>query len=323
MASSYDPRMNNRTTFLKSTMEKLAEKQMKNGLHARFLENCLEDNIVPKGLRLSLKVHIGNDVESRKFQESIDSLLEKVSLEVCERLKEEHQRRMLKLGKDLEEHRTELKSLIKGNIGIFDEELYKKTESKKDGILPSQLKKLENLQREKNRFPEQRGKSSWKITSEKSKKYQQPKESAKDTNFISVKSKRAKTKNLTHNTQQPRTKMGQVSPSGITHQPQHTEQSNKPVQNNLMSNQAKNVSAPGTQKATYADVVKNGAKKNTKESSTTLITTMKSLIETLKDLLQTTQTDEKIEGLSEYRIRTDGRKKRKDKRKSKEEKKLY
>ncbi|KAK3591891.1 hypothetical protein CHS0354_005101 [Potamilus streckersoni] len=211
---------------------------------------------------------------------------------------------MFKLGKELEEQRPELKSLIK--------ELFKKTESKKDGILPSQLKKLKNLQRENNRFPEQR------------EYHQQPKESAKDTNFISVKSKRDNNKNFTRNTQQPRTEMGQATPSGITHQQQQqTEQNNKPIQNNLLSNQAKNVSAPDTQKAIYADVVKNGVTKITKESSTTLMTAMESLIETLKDLLQKTQTDERIEGLSEYRIRMDGRKKRKDKRKSKEGKKLY
>ena len=97
MASVHDPRIINRIPYLKSTIERLAEKQMRNGLHVRFLENCLEDNLVPSGLQLKLKIHIGNDAEAKKFQESIDSLLGKVSLEICDRLKEEHQRRVMKI----------------------------------------------------------------------------------------------------------------------------------------------------------------------------------------------------------------------------------
>ncbi|KAL3872889.1 hypothetical protein ACJMK2_036070 [Sinanodonta woodiana] len=148
MASTHDPHSINRIPYLKLTIEKLAEKQMKNGLHVRFLENCLEDDLVPSGLRLKLKIHIGNDETSKKFQESIDSLLKRVSLEICDRLKEVHQRRAIKLGNELKEHRDELKSIIKGNTGIFDEELFKKTESKKEKLLTCQIAKLQKLKRE-------------------------------------------------------------------------------------------------------------------------------------------------------------------------------
>lgn len=326
MASTHDPRSINRIPYLKSTIEKLAEKQMKNGLHVRFLENCLEDDLVPSGLRLKLKIHIGNDETSKKFQESIDSLLKKVSLEICDRLKEVHQRRAIKLGNELEEHRDELKSIIKGNTGIFDEELLKKTESKKEKLMACQIAKLQKLNKERNNYTGQQETIALQITNEKSKRSnQKPKESAKADKFVSVKTKRKVTQYRERN-EQPMNEI-KVSPTaGITIGPKHKEHINLSVQNRSKINQAKNLIAPGTQKVTYADAVKNGAKKITQESSNTNITilaTIQKLMGTLTNLLQTTQREEKIGDLLKWKTRTDGGKKGKEDRKSKEERKLY
>ncbi|KAL3866854.1 hypothetical protein ACJMK2_044113 [Sinanodonta woodiana] len=174
MASTHDPRSINIIPYLKSTIEKLAEKQMKNGLHVRFLENCLEDDLVLSGLRLKLKIHIGNDETSKKFQESIDSLLKKVSLEICDRLKEVHQRKAIKLGNELEEHRDELKSIIK--------------ESKKEKLMACQIAKLQKLNKERNNYTGQQETIALQISNEKSKRSnQKPKESAKaDEIFILI-----------------------------------------------------------------------------------------------------------------------------------------
>ena len=39
-------------------LEKLAKKQMKSALHAKFLEKCLTNELVPNGLGLKVKVSV-------------------------------------------------------------------------------------------------------------------------------------------------------------------------------------------------------------------------------------------------------------------------
>ena len=51
MASSYDPRKD---------LERLAEKQMKSTLHAKFLEEYLTNELVPNRLGLKLKVSVNS-----------------------------------------------------------------------------------------------------------------------------------------------------------------------------------------------------------------------------------------------------------------------
>ena len=58
-------------------LEKLAEKQMKSVLHVKFLEECLSDELIPKGFEIRVKVSIGNDPEDMELQSSVDKLLEK------------------------------------------------------------------------------------------------------------------------------------------------------------------------------------------------------------------------------------------------------
>ncbi|KAH3733307.1 hypothetical protein DPMN_039733 [Dreissena polymorpha] len=85
MASAEDPRLHLRklaVNHMKSIYMKLAVNHMKSSLHARFLQNCINYNFVPKGLRIPLKVSVGND--SAELQNDIDALLQKVSIEICE-----------------------------------------------------------------------------------------------------------------------------------------------------------------------------------------------------------------------------------------------
>ena len=56
---------------------------MKISLHARFLQNCINDEIAPKGLRIALKVIVGND--SADLQNNIDTLLQNISIEICKK----------------------------------------------------------------------------------------------------------------------------------------------------------------------------------------------------------------------------------------------
>ena len=119
MASSNDPRIQ---------LEKLAEKQMKSVLHAKFLEDCLSDEVVPKGLELKLKVSVGNDPEDLELQESVDKLLEKTSLHVLNIVKEGHMRKVKNLGNSIEEVRGKLKKNMPHNL-VLREPRYEKTGS--------------------------------------------------------------------------------------------------------------------------------------------------------------------------------------------------
>ena len=40
---------------------KMADIQMRHSMHTRFLENCLSESFVPKGMQLNLKIYIGED----------------------------------------------------------------------------------------------------------------------------------------------------------------------------------------------------------------------------------------------------------------------
>ncbi|KAK3611882.1 hypothetical protein CHS0354_021317 [Potamilus streckersoni] len=110
MVSNYYPPKE--STFLRQRILKLSEKQMKSSLHSSFLNKCVEEGIVPPGLRLKLKLYIGS--ESEEFQKSINNLLHEVSLNICERLSEEQQKRSLNFGKEMENVRDELKKKLDG-----------------------------------------------------------------------------------------------------------------------------------------------------------------------------------------------------------------
>ena len=40
---------------------KMADIQMRHSMHTRFLDNCLSESLIPKGMQLNLKVHVGED----------------------------------------------------------------------------------------------------------------------------------------------------------------------------------------------------------------------------------------------------------------------
>ena len=70
---------------------------------AKFLGNCRNENLIPKGLRLKLKVTVGN--ESDDLQISIDQLLERVSYDICDRIRDFHLRHSHSYNQMIEEKR--------------------------------------------------------------------------------------------------------------------------------------------------------------------------------------------------------------------------
>lgn len=125
-------------------LRQLAEKQMKSCLHAQFLEECLTENVIPKGLQLKLKVNTGSD--SGELQNSIDGLLRRVSAEICEQVRDEHLRKSETYGKEMEQIRNELmKSMDPQELFSTDEKISQLTEEKKEVLKQGHKKKLNYL----------------------------------------------------------------------------------------------------------------------------------------------------------------------------------
>ena len=81
---------------------------MKSVLHVKFLEDCLSDELIPKGLEIKVKVSIRNDPEDMELQSSVDKLLKKTSLHIMNIVKEGHMRKVRSLGNSIEEVRGTL-----------------------------------------------------------------------------------------------------------------------------------------------------------------------------------------------------------------------
>ena len=114
-------------------LEVLAEKQMKSQLHVRFLENCKTENVIPKGLRLKLKVSVGRDATD--LQKSVDDLLLKVSRDICDRVRDDHLRRSHEYSCLTEKTRNEIKNTLNDDELItMDSKIYKNTEIIKNNV---------------------------------------------------------------------------------------------------------------------------------------------------------------------------------------------
>jgi hypothetical protein len=120
---------------------------------------------------LKLQIYIGDGNEG--FQNSIDNLLDKVSLNICERLAEEQQKKSIEIGKQVEYARDKLKQKLDvHSLFDFDQEVYEKTESSKESILLKQNKKLHKL-RENKRQSQLERKNEACYTMQKQKRQQQ------------------------------------------------------------------------------------------------------------------------------------------------------
>ena len=91
IASRMDPQQLQKTQ-LQKRIENLAEKQMRSSLHARFLQNCIESECVPEGMLLKKKIYGGKDFSD--LQKSVDNLLKRVSLEICDIVKSAYQQKV-------------------------------------------------------------------------------------------------------------------------------------------------------------------------------------------------------------------------------------
>ena len=72
---------------------KMADIPMRHSMHTRFLENCLSESLIPKGMQVNLKIHIGED--SAEIQTVVNKMLEKTLLEITRVVRDEHQNSLL------------------------------------------------------------------------------------------------------------------------------------------------------------------------------------------------------------------------------------
>ncbi|KAH3896227.1 hypothetical protein DPMN_020401 [Dreissena polymorpha] len=294
MASSEDPRLH---------LKKLAVNHMKSSLHARFLQNCINDDIVPKGLRISLKVSVGND--SAELQSDIDALLQKVSVEICERIRADHLRRAHSIEQSIEDLRKSLQHELSNNdFNTMENDIFKETEEKQILLNKTHEKKLNILRNEQIKYKQKEVKKA--IRGEKT----------STINFCSTKIQTKSTVDTDHNEGWHTVARKQKLPKQQSALNQKRDTGNVFVQkaqvkqnrietpeknstttilnpgkessicSDTKSTSSKNERTPGT-KMSYREAVINGATKTTlmKEHETSLIHTMEILIKTMKDLI--------------------------------------
>lgn len=133
----------------KREIKKIADFQMRKSTHIRFLENCVAESVVPKGLRLNLQIQVG---ENSRLQEAVDRMLKKTSLQICYMIKEEHTTQLHESRGTMAELENKLKSDLsdKGKFNDIAADIFKSTEEKKNKIIDRQEKKLKSLLNERD-----------------------------------------------------------------------------------------------------------------------------------------------------------------------------
>ena len=130
---------------------KMADIQMRHSMHTRFLNNYLSESLIPKGMQLNLKFHVGED--SDEIQGVVDKILEKTLLEITRVLRDENQRRLVNSKPKIKELEKQLSEKVKdrGKISDIHAHIFQITEQKKNQILEKQNKKLSHLRTDRNK----------------------------------------------------------------------------------------------------------------------------------------------------------------------------
>lgn len=250
-------------------LRQLAEKQMKSCLHAQFLKDCLSENVIPKGLRLKLKVNTGSD--SDELQSSIDGLLRRVSSEICEQIRDEHLRKSESYGKEMENVRNAMMKTMNPEVMFAtDEMIAKHTDEKKEVMKNGHRKKLAFLKGEN-----QANNSETIIITDTPVKQVKSSKKATEQRRNNRNNKASKTLNK---------KLPYQNKSSVTNKiPEKVEPSKGEA-----VNQSKNLETPGTS-MTYAEALKKGenqVQRNLQSSVETLTKIMTQFITIMMDSKQ-------------------------------------
>ena len=330
-------------------IEKMADFQMRKSTHIRFLENCMEESVVPKGLLLEKKIMVG---ENSNLQETVDRALQKFSLELTRLVIDEHSRQLhdskgLMLGME-----TDLKTYLndEGELYEITGKIFSKIEQKKNNIVEKQQKKLKNLIDERDCISRVT-KDPKKSQENKTKLYAAPLVPYNKTNDKAVNKLIGTNKKETHTCpsvslnvtkdkpkNKPRSEAARTKKMKTTTQSTQLEKKSKNFKQDKLStcnrgsnqanlsvnsegnipNQSKNVQSPGSKKnLTYAEAIQSGITTLTKKTRQEVIErTIQTLLTCLKELKET-------DGLSEQQAEGNGKRRRKSRKKSSEGKKQY
>ncbi|KAH3696836.1 hypothetical protein DPMN_084316 [Dreissena polymorpha] len=108
----------------------MADFQMRKSTHIQFLENCIDENVVPYELMLKLQVEVG---ENGRLQELVDRILYKTSMEIARLVRDEHYVQLQESKGSMKHLELLLKEKMKdeGEINIINASIFEKTDNKK------------------------------------------------------------------------------------------------------------------------------------------------------------------------------------------------
>lgn len=287
---------------------KMADIQMRHSMHTRFLENCLSESLIPKGMQVNLKIHIGED--SDEIQTVVNKILEKTLLEITRVVRDEHQKQLVDSKPKMKELEKQLREKVRDRdkISEINSQIFQITEMKKNEILEKQNKKLSRLRTardasdssiKKHTDSSQTAKENGVNGGGKKQKHSKKRKNKKSTAVPQNKQPELKTKSSSL-----RSDMNCDSNSQQTANPvnRKTKDQDSPVidltketgKNSNRDTRQKNYQSLGSnQKNSYAEAVKRG------NSKANLQTAISNLITCLQNFQET-------EGLSEYKTEKNG-----------------
>lgn len=264
----------------RNNLQKLATKQMKSDLHAHFLQNCIDNAVVPKGLRLNLKIHTSS--ESQDLQRAVDSLLKKVSFDIMERIVEDQRRYGSELSKTIEEERKKaIKHLSSEQLFETEADISENTEKEKDTVMQRHEKKLSNLITGSQHHSQLRSAVEPKnrIAKKTNSKITGKEKSSSNENTSIARKQTSKT-----------SQSAQVKTAGT--KPTYADVTRKAATAATATQMSKNATAPGTE--TNTEATRNGA-------TTTLQQTLQDITNLLRAVLKN-----QIDGSLESRTKIHG-----------------
>ena len=244
--------METRETIIR-TIEKLADFQMRKSTHIRFLENCVTESVVPKGLKLQLQVQVG---ENTRLQKAVDDILRKTLMEITRLVSDEHYQQLQESKPKMTVLEDKLRKFTKdeGEFNIITHNIFTKTEAKKNKIIDKQAKKLGRLTDTRDCYIDH-------VSQSDKSKSEMPQ--ASQTNAKQKTKDDTKPRGSTGNSEKKKPKQGSKKNSKkpvITPNPQKQQPDEKRT-----SNESKNEVAPSSTKMSYSKAVTTGQPRQPKQ----------------------------------------------------------
>lgn len=289
--------METRETIIRK-IEKLADFQMRKSTHIRFLENCVSENVVPKGLKIQLQVQVG---ENTRLQNAVDEILRKTSMEITRIVSDEHYQQLQESKPKMTELEDKLRQFTKdeGEFNNITHTVFTKTEAKKNKIVDKQAKKLNRLTDTRDCYIDHISQGE-------------------KTRADMSKARQSNKKKNTQDETKPRGKKPKQRLRKPNNKPAMNTNSKQQPAGKLTSNETKNEVAPGSAKMSYSTAVKTGQPRQTRQGEervqgqTGVQNQLSSVIEQLVICLKSLN---RTGGSSELPTENNGENKRKSKRK--------